>query len=110
MSIPDTKKAGRSKLVPFVPGESPMDRHERRLRTNLEAIDDVRAWSKSRDVRFTVKNSGHHWIFEKGKRIVEWWPSSAKLVVQKRWTKGVHVHDYEQAKQRVANHLLSGRV
>jgi hypothetical protein len=33
----------------------------------------------------------------KGPFLVEWWPSSAKLVLNKKWGEGVHCHDYKQA-------------
>ncbi len=31
-------------------------------------------------------------------RLVEWWPSSAKLVLNKQWSKGIHCHDWQQAR------------
>ena len=40
--------------------------------------------------------NGHHWIASKEKMIIEWWPSSAKVIVDKNWKKGVHVHDAYQ--------------
>ncbi len=29
--------------------------------------------------------------------LTEWWPSSAKLVIGKKWHDGIHCHDYKQA-------------
>jgi len=29
--------------------------------------------------------------------LAEWWPSSAKLVLNKKWEEGIHCHDYKQA-------------
>lgn len=28
--------------------------------------------------------------------VAEWWPSSAKLVLDRKYERGVHAHDYEQ--------------
>jgi hypothetical protein len=33
----------------------------------------------------------------KGPFLAEWWPSSAKLVLDKKWGEGIHCHDYKQA-------------
>jgi hypothetical protein len=95
----DRRRVGRSALVPFVPGEDPMMRHARRLKANLEAEPTVRAWAAEMGWVLKVHNSGQHWIFKKSKRFVEWWPSSAKLVVDKSWDEGIHCHDYLQVKK-----------
>lgn len=94
----DVRHVGASGLVPFRPGESASTRHLRRLQTNLEAgRAEVEAWCEAHGVTLEIKNAGHHWIFKREARIVEWWPSSAKLVVGRRYRKGVHVHDWKQA-------------
>lgn len=31
-----------------------------------------------------------------GTKIAEWWPSSAKLVLNKDWDNGIHTHDVDQ--------------
>lgn len=43
-----------------------------------------------------VMNGGQHWKIRKEGFVAEWWPSSAKLVVNKHWQNGIHVHDYKQ--------------
>jgi hypothetical protein len=48
-----------------------------------------------------IKNEGHHWIFQRDKLRAEWWPSSAKLVFDKNWNRGVHTHDYKQVLQLI---------
>jgi len=49
---------------------------------------------------FTLRilNGGHHWELTRPGLTVEWWPSSAKCVINKNWPGGVHVHDHEQLK------------
>src|SRR5207249_2391327 len=39
---------------------------------------------------------GHHWQITDGYFLTEWWPSSAKLVIGKKWHNGIHCHDYKQ--------------
>ncbi len=107
-SIPDNRSAGRSEVVPFLAGEDASDRHARRHSVALEGEEGLRAWCEAWRVNFAVTNNGHHWRFNlpKGK-VVEWWPSSAKLVVGQQWERGVHVHDYEQVKRIIAKELES---
>lgn len=105
MSNNDTSSAGRSKLVPFVPGEDPALRHQRRLKANLSRQDEVKAWCREAGVRLRIGNDGHHWLFQREGQIAEWWPSSAKLVLQQRYERGIHVHDHQQALARLRKHF-----
>lgn len=43
-----------------------------------------------------VLNNGEHWQihFPKG-RLLQWWPSTAKLVVNEEWKKGIHCHTWQ---------------
>lgn len=60
----------------------------------------------------TLHNNGHHWVFDCGlvgnpggpcrdRLLIEWWPSSAKLVIRKNWNGGIHVHDWKQAQEQI---------
>ena len=95
-SIPDRRSVGRSAVVPFQGGEGWKSRHGRRLTTNLDYESDVRDWCDQHGVELSITNGGHHWTFTRGNLRVEWWPSSAKLVMDKQWRRGVHVHDWTQ--------------
>lgn len=94
---PDTQTVGRSKIIPFRPHEHPMDRHERRKQANLNHEAAIRAILAPHNIKLQINNHGHHWIFTRDGQKVEWWPSSAKMVMNQAWDKGIHVHDYEQA-------------
>ena len=96
-SIPDSVRAGRSRIVPYYHGEDFSTRHARRLSANLKQEADVRRWCDERGLTLRVTNEGHHWQITDGRFLAEWWPSSAKLVIGKKWNDGIHCHDYKQA-------------
>jgi len=83
-SIPDSASAGRSRIVPYYRGEDFRMRH-------------VRRWCWQRGLTPRITNEGHHWQIADGGFLAEWWPSSAKLVIGKKWHDGIHCHDYKQA-------------
>lgn len=92
----DRKSAGRSRLVPYRPGEHHSDRHDRRLTHALDNKHKVERWCTAHGIGLAITNRGHHWVFARGETLVEWWPSSAKLVVSKDYKNGIHTHDYQQ--------------
>ncbi len=96
-SIPDRASAGRSRIIPYRSGEDFSIRHARRLSANLEREVEVRQWCQQRGLMLRITNEGHHWQITDGGFLAEWWPSSAKLVIGKRWQDGIHCHDYKQA-------------
>lgn len=79
-------------------GEHPKDRHERRLQVNKEHADILRNYCQSNGWRFAIKNEGHHWQIRRGNLILDWYPATAKFVVNQQWEKGIHVHDITQIK------------
>lgn len=102
----DRKKAPvPATLIRYIPGEAPINRHARRLALNLSGEAEVRGWSDENGLTLRIKNQGHHWIFERLGFFAEWWPSSAKLVIGKRYREGVHVHDWKQAQTVIAREL-----
>ena len=97
---PDKKFVGPSEVAPFVPGESAMERHARRKGIALASVPAFESWCEANDWKIEVKNNGHHWIMvHRDGTLAEWWPSSAKLVLEKRWNKGVHCHDVDQVRR-----------
>lgn len=92
-----------SNLISYVEGEPPMQRHARRLEFNLKAQEWVREQTEKMGLALRVTNEGHHWQFRGiGYDFkADWWPSSAKLVLNSRFNSGIHVHDYERAMQEI---------
>lgn len=92
----DASRVGRSKVCGYVVGESAADRHARRLATALANDAGLKAWLEKNGWSLAISNEGHHWRMVKGGTVVEWWPSSAKCVVNQNWRGGVHCHDGSQ--------------
>ena len=42
-------------------------------------------WCAEMLVVLTIRNDGQHWLFTSGDNLVEWWPSTSKCVINKRW-------------------------
>lgn len=91
--FPDKSSLGPSETCPFRKNESANRRHKRRLNTNLNMSEILNNWCTERGVIVQRTNHGHHWSLFKAGHLAEWWPSSAKLVFDKKWKKGIHCHD-----------------
>jgi len=61
----------------------------------------VREWCRGHAFALRISNEGHHWQLNEDKFLAEWWPSSAKLVINKQWNQGRHYHDYRQALEMI---------
>ena len=82
----------------FQQGEDAKVRHDRRLQTNLANEENLRNYCKSNGFKFSIHNEGHHWQIRFGKTVLDWYPATAKLIVNKQWKVGIHVHDISQIK------------
>ena len=101
----DTKRLGHSEISPYIEGEPARVRHQRRKKTANNHEDKLREFARQNAFEFKVKNDGHHFILKKRKFIAEWWPATAKLVINKQWKKGIHCYDYKQLIKQVLKHI-----
>ena len=105
--IPDRYRVGRSELAPYDRSESSKSRHQRRKQTALEFSAELREWLEQHAFNFEVHNNGHHWIMRHASGLlVEWWPSSAKTIFDKRWRDGYHCHDWQQLRDVITSKLF----
>jgi len=104
----DRSSIGRSDVAAYYHGEPGGDRHARRLNGAIDFQEVLREWCLRNGFTLKIRNDGHHWILQ-GVFLAEWWPSSAKLVFNKRWDRGVHCHDVEQLATIVSKRLESQR-
>lgn len=105
MKYRDKSSAGRSKIAPYIHGEPAKKRHARRYDTAHKYVDRLKSFCEKRGIGLRVNNDGHHFIFDKNGSVAEWWPSSAKLVFNKQWRRGIHCHDYEQVIEQLSKKL-----
>lgn len=93
----DRYKVGPSSTVPFIENESWKDRHARRKADALSHADEVQSWCNNHHWRFRINNAGHHWqFFTHESKMIEWWPSSGKLAVGRKYDHTIHTHDVMQ--------------
>src|SRR5690349_14298138 len=92
----DPHRGSPSQIVPYQPGESTKRRHARRYFKNLENWTALQDWAFERGFSFQMKNRGEHWILKGAGIICEWWPSTAKLVLNYEYRDGRHTHDWLQ--------------
>lgn len=79
--------------------EGTEQRHARRQATAVhKGRKRLEDYCKAKGFSFDVTNEGLHWQIRHGLILIEWWPITAKMVVNKQWTKGIHVHDVRQLK------------
>ena len=97
----DKTSLGRSKVCPYKEGETASDRHERRLNGNIKMSKIVSKWCEDKGITVKITNHGHHWAMFRAGHLAEWWPSSAKLVFNKQFDKGIHCHDVHQLIQAI---------
>ena len=96
---PDQSTSDVAPAVQHNPQEGYKARHGRRLEFNLAAQDEAKKHCQEQGIELRVHNHGTHWQFihlRSGKR-VDWWPSTAKMILGQQWKQGKHVHDWKQA-------------
>lgn len=104
----DRYRLGKSDISPYKAGETYRARHNRRKKTANDMVDVLQAFASENDMTLSVANNGHHFSLKNKVFVADWWPSTAKLVINKQWHKGFHCHDAEQFKRKVLLELRTG--
>ena len=86
----------KADIYSFVKGESAADRHRRRLEVNKKNLDRLKVFCANKRYSMELCDSGTHWRIEKNGVEIDWFPSTAKFVVNQQWRHGIHVHDISQ--------------
>jgi hypothetical protein len=71
------------------PDEYKRQQREQRIQRTSNSESQVRACTEQRGCSLRVLNDGHHWLFQKPGFMAEWWPSSARLALNRDY-----LHDY----------------
>ena len=72
------------------PEEYKKQRRERRMERTSHLEDQVRVWAEGHGCSLRVLNDGHHWLFQQPGFMAEWWPSSARLAVNRDYGSDIH--------------------
>jgi len=83
-----------SQRSPLDPREYMRQRRERRLGRNLTSGNRAKTWADQHGFALRINNEGHHWMWQKGQFVAEWWPSSAKLVLNRDYARSFDAYDW----------------
>lgn len=89
---------------PFDVNEAICRRRARRMGRNLAREETARQQAAALGFQLAVHNDGHHWLLRNGGFTAEWWPSSAKLVLNRDYGRNIHAHDWLQVLSALREH------
>jgi hypothetical protein len=92
----DQTKCRLETEVKYDPNELPAERHDRRHFIAKRQSQRLGNYCRSNGFKFRVLNEGQHFQIERGVMVLDWWPRTAKMVVNKKWKQAIHVHDTKQ--------------
>jgi hypothetical protein len=101
-----TKCKSEAEIIQYKGGEGWKKRHKRRLDANKEYLDKFRNWCEKKGFTFNIFNNNEHWQVKSATKVFDWWPRSAKLIINQQWKKGIHVHDYTQLIECIENYNI----
>jgi hypothetical protein len=78
------------------PDDFRRERLERRLSRTLNLEVEVAGWAAQHGLTLRVLNDGHHWLLQKPGFVAEWWPSSARVVLNRDCLRGRHAPHWAQ--------------
>lgn len=87
------------------PDEYKRQRRERRMERTSGLESEVRAWAERHGCSLRVSNDGHHWLFQTPGFMAEWWPSSARLVVNRDYASHIHATHWAEVVAVLQQHL-----
>ena len=90
------------------PEQYKRQRRARRMERTARLEDQVAAWASQHRCSLRVLSGGHHWLIQKPGFMAEWWPSSARLAVNRDYDRLIHAPnwaDVVNALQPIADSL-----
>jgi len=99
--------ANAMKHTVHTPKEFQRAGRERRLGRMLAIEAEVTRWAAQRGLTFRMFNDGHHWMFQKPGLAAEWWPSSAKLVLNRDYLRDRHAPHWPRVAALLENALAA---
>ena len=93
------------KAILLAPDEYKRRRRERRMDRTARLESEVRAWAERYGCTLRVLNDGQHWLFQRPGFVAEWWPSSAKLAVNRDYLHACHAPHWAEVSNVLERHL-----
>jgi hypothetical protein len=103
-SSPPPRRRDRRVLSPE---EYKQQRRERRMERTSRLEEEVRVWAEGHGYSLRVLNDGHHWLFQKAGFMAEWWPSSARLAVNRDYGRHIHAPHWAEVATELQHYLTS---
>jgi hypothetical protein len=91
------------------PEEYKKQRRERRMHRTADLESEVCAWAEQRGCSLRVLNDRHHWLFQRPGFMAEWWPSSARLAVNREYGRYIHAPHWAEVMSVLQQHLAAPR-
>lgn len=82
--------------MPYDPHEETEKRHARRAQAAHNHLPILKQYCEVQGWRIRVLNDGNLIEIMAGPHRYEWWPGTAKVIVNKKYERGIHCHDYQQ--------------
>jgi hypothetical protein len=103
-SSPPPRRRDRRVLSPE---EYKKQRRERRMERTSGLESQVRAWAERHGCSLRVLNDGHHWLLQKPGFMAEWWPSSARLAVNRDYGRHIHAPHWAEVVNQLEQYVTS---
>lgn len=98
------KSKHEPRISKFVKGVPFKIRHAQRFLVNDNTADEFKEHCGKQGYVLRILNEGEHWQVKHGGNCFDWWPRTAKLVINQNWKNGIHVHDHTQLRKIIENH------
>jgi hypothetical protein len=99
----------RCKPIVAAPDEYMRQRRARRMDRTARIESQVQDWARRHGRTLRGLNDGHHWLFQKSGFVAEWWPSSAKLVLDRDYPRDFHAPHWADVERVLDRHLTSSQ-
>jgi hypothetical protein len=96
-------------MNPRGPDDFKRARRERRLGRTLDLEPEVARWAAQHGFTLRVLNDGHHWLLQKPGLTAEWWPSSAKRVLNRDYLRDHHAPHWPQVAAAIEQAMTAPR-
>lgn len=91
-----TKSAIRTKECQFDHQEKSEDRHQRRLKLAIKHSDRLKGYCNHKGYELKISQEGKHFVINRKRLHIDWYPYSAKMIVNYQNGDGIHVHEVSQ--------------